>query len=79
MIRFLTQLLTEDLPQLFVQPNKNVIDFLKGRVVGSVPNDFKGATMHRNTNFSGELSVTLVHARKLKYDPYGKFCLFDYA
>jgi hypothetical protein len=69
----LTKLLTEDLPQLFVRPNKNVIDFLKGRVVVPVPEDFKGATMDQNMNFSGELSVTLVHARKLKYDPYGKY------
>lgn len=69
---FLTKLLTQDLPQLFVQPNKNVIDFLQGRAVGPVPKDFKGATVEGNTDFSGELSVTLVDARKLKYAPYGK-------
>eukprot|EP00250_Pteridium_aquilinum_P003716 c14018_g1_i1 orf=116-2362(+) len=69
---FLTKLLTQDLPQLFVRPNKNVIDFLQGRAVGPVPKDFKGATLERNKDFSGELSVTLVDARKLKYAPFGK-------
>lgn len=69
---FLTKLLTRDLPQLFVRPNKNVIDFLKGKAVGPVTKDFKGATLEGNKDFSGELSVTLVDARKISYVPYGK-------
>ncbi|KAI5079756.1 hypothetical protein GOP47_0005235 [Adiantum capillus-veneris] len=69
---FLTKLLTEDLPRLFVRPNKNVIDFLQGKAVGPVPKDFKGSTTERNKDFSGELSVTLVNARKLRYAPFGK-------
>lgn len=69
---FLTKLLTQDLPRLFVRPNKNVIDFLQGRAVGPVPKDFKGATTERNKDFTGELSVTLVDAKKLRYAPFGK-------
>ncbi|KAH7426073.1 hypothetical protein KP509_11G083500 [Ceratopteris richardii] len=70
--RFLTKLLTEDLPSLFVRPNKNVVDFLQGRVVGPVPKDFRIATTEGNKGFTGELSVTLVDARKLWYSPFGK-------
>lgn len=69
---FLTQLLTQDLPRLFVRPNKNVVDFLQGKVVGPVPKDFKSASMESNSDFSGELTLTLVEARKLKYAPFGK-------
>lgn len=69
---FLTKLLTQDLPRLFVRPNKNVIDFLQGKAVGPVSKDFKSATLEGNKDFSGELSVTLVDARKLKYAPFGK-------
>lgn len=69
---FLTKLFTQDLPRLFVRPNKILIDFLKGRAVGPVSKDFKGDTLEGNKDFSGELSVTLVDARKLNYVPYGK-------
>lgn len=75
LIRFLTKLLTQDLPRLFVRPNKNVIDFLQGKAVGPVSKDFKSATLEGNKDFSGELSVTLVDARKLKYAPFGIYLL----
>lgn len=70
---FLKKLLTEDLPRLFVRPNKIVLDFQKGKAVGPVKNDFKsGELQEGNQDFSGELSVTLVDARKLSYIFYGK-------
>lgn len=70
--RFLTKLLTEDLPKLFVRPNKIVLDFQKGKAVGPVPMDSKsGETQEGNSNFAGELSVTLLDARKLNYVFYG--------
>ncbi|MCO5569737.1 hypothetical protein L7F22_023452 [Adiantum nelumboides] len=68
---FLTKLLVEDLPQLFVLPKKISMDFLKGRAHGPVPKDFKGAALDGNKGFSGELSVTLLDARKLIHVPYG--------
>ncbi|CAM6090673.1 unnamed protein product [Calypogeia fissa] len=77
---FLAKLLTEDLPMLFVRPNKNVVDFLEGRVVGPVSKDFKDGVMLDGTrSFAGELSVTLVESRKLPYIPYLKtdpYCIF---
>ncbi|XP_057773937.1 uncharacterized protein LOC130993191 [Salvia miltiorrhiza] len=70
---FLTKLLTEDLPKLFVRPKKIVLDFQKGKAVGPVPKDSKsGETQEGNSNFAGELSVTLLDARKLNYVFYGK-------
>ncbi|WCJ28561.1 Calcium-dependent lipid-binding (CaLB domain) family protein [Euphorbia peplus] len=70
---FLTKLLTEDLPQLFVRPKKIVLDFQKGKSVGPVGNDFRSGEMQEgNSDFVGELSVTLVDARKLSYFFYGK-------
>lgn len=93
--RFLTKLLTEDLPKLFVRPKKIVLDFQKGMAVGPVPKDSKsgesqileflkgkavepvpvdsksGETQEGNSNFAGELSVTLLDARKLNYVFYG--------
>ncbi|KAH7301540.1 hypothetical protein KP509_23G031200 [Ceratopteris richardii] len=69
---FLTKLLAEDLPRLFVLPKKISIDFLKGRSIGLTPKDFKGMTVEGNKEFSGELSVTLIDARKLIFSPYGK-------
>ncbi|KAM1064776.1 hypothetical protein ACFX15_019855 [Malus domestica] len=70
---FLTKLLTEDLPRLFVRPKKIVLDFQKGKAVGPVGNDFKsGDIQEGNKDFVGELSVTLVDARKLSYVFYGK-------
>ncbi|KAF5802093.1 putative C2 domain, synaptotagmin-like mitochondrial-lipid-binding domain, C2 domain superfamily [Helianthus annuus] len=70
---FLTKLLTEDLPRLFVRPKKIVLDFQKGKTVGPVINDFKTGEMQEgNKDFVGELSVTLVDARKLSYAFFGK-------
>lgn len=70
---FLTKLLTEDLPRLFVRPKKIVLDFQKGRAVGPVSDGFEpGEIQERNKDFVGELSVTLVDARKLAYVFYGK-------
>lgn len=72
--RFLRKLLTEDLPRLFVRPKKIVLDFQKGKAVGPLPNDFKsGETQEGNKDFAGELSVTLVDARKLSYIFYGEY------
>ncbi|XP_010487934.2 PREDICTED: tricalbin-3-like [Camelina sativa] len=74
---FLTKLLTEDLPRLFVRPKKIVLDFQKGKAVGPVSEDLKSGEMQEgNKDFIGELSVTLVNAQKLPYmfsgrtDPY---------
>lgn len=78
---FLKKLLTEDLPRLFVRPKKIVLDFQKGKAVGPVPSDLKsgqneqpkaGEMQEGNKDFAGELSVTLVDARKLSYIIYGK-------
>ncbi|XP_015894105.2 tricalbin-3 [Ziziphus jujuba] len=70
---FLTKLLTQDLPRLFVRPKKIVLDFQKGKAVGPVPNDLKPGDMQEgNKDFVGELSVTIVDARKLSYFFYGK-------
>ncbi|KAI3453279.1 hypothetical protein Pfo_009942 [Paulownia fortunei] len=70
---FLTKLLTEDLPRLFVRPKKIVLDFQKGKAVGPVTNDSKsGYIQEGNNDFAGELSVTLLDARKLTYIFYGK-------
>ncbi|KAI3694096.1 hypothetical protein L1987_77056 [Smallanthus sonchifolius] len=70
---FLTKLLTEDLPRLFVRPKKIVLDFQKGKTVGPIRNDFKTGEMQEgNKDFVGELSVTLVDARKLSYTIFGK-------
>ncbi|XP_076897937.1 synaptotagmin-2-like [Bidens hawaiensis] len=70
---FLKKLLTEDLPRLFVRPKKIVLDFQKGKTVGPIQNDFKSSEMQEgNKDFAGELSVTLVDARKLSYFFYGK-------
>ncbi|BAT91080.1 hypothetical protein VIGAN_06238600 [Vigna angularis var. angularis] len=69
---FLTKLLTEDLPKLFVRPKKIVLDFQKGKAVGPVANDVKSGEMQGNKDSVGELSVTLVDARKLSYIFYGK-------
>ncbi|XP_022967060.1 tricalbin-3-like [Cucurbita maxima] len=68
---FLTKLLTEDLPKLFVRPKKIFLDFQSGKTVGPVPYEVKSGDM-QNKDFVGELSVTLVDARKLSYVFYGK-------
>ncbi|KAI5409510.1 hypothetical protein KIW84_055079 [Lathyrus oleraceus] len=70
---FLTKLLTVDLPRLFVRPNKTVLDFQKGKAVGPVTvgpvaDGVKDGEMQEgNMDSVGELSVTLVDARKLPY------------
>ncbi|XP_021292989.1 tricalbin-3 [Herrania umbratica] len=71
---FLTKLLTVDLPRLFVRPKKIVLDFQKGKAVGPVANNLKSGEIQeeKNKDFVGELSVTLVDARKLSYVFYGK-------
>ncbi|KAL1815206.1 hypothetical protein ACET3Z_017780 [Daucus carota] len=70
---FLTKLLTEDLPRLFVRPKKIVLDFQKGKAVGLLPTDFRsGEVQEGNKDYAGELSVTLVDARKLFYVSPGK-------
>ncbi|KAJ6357356.1 hypothetical protein OIU78_005251 [Salix suchowensis] len=68
---FLTKLLTVDLPRLFVRPKKIVLDFQKGKAVGPVSN-VAGEMQEGNRDFVGELSVTLVDARKLSYVFFGK-------
>lgn len=70
--RFLTKLLTQDLPLLFVRPNKQVVNYLKGKVAGPLPRDFKDGVFD-SKGFAGELSVTLIEARKLNYFPLGNF------
>ncbi|OIV99578.1 hypothetical protein TanjilG_17388 [Lupinus angustifolius] len=81
---FLTKLLTEDLPRQFVYPEKIDLDFQMGKTVGPVANDVKSGEMQDGKrNFVGELSVTLVDARKLPYlfraktDPYVILSLGD--
>ncbi|KAF7087324.1 hypothetical protein CFC21_090523 [Triticum aestivum] len=89
---FLTQLLTEDLPRLFVRPKKIVLDFEKGRAMGPVAGDVASDIIQNvasgimqgvasdlvqdvqdgNKDFVGELSVTLVDARKLSFVLFGK-------
>ncbi|XP_078446336.1 calcium-dependent lipid-binding protein-like [Wolffia australiana] len=70
---FLTKLLTEDLPQLFVRPKKIVIDFQKGEAHGPVTVDGKSHVIHEgNKDFLGELSVTLVDARNVPYVSFAK-------
>ncbi|KAJ6350536.1 hypothetical protein OIU78_006653 [Salix suchowensis] len=79
---FLTKLLTADLPRLFVRPKKIVLDFQNGKAVGPVANE-SGEMQGENEDFVGELSVTLVDARKLSYvlsgktDPYVILSLGD--
>jgi len=67
---FLTKLLTQDLPLLFVRPNKTVVNFLQGKAVGPLSRDFKDGIVLNG--FAGELSVTLIEARDLTYFPVGK-------
>uniref|UniRef100_A0A0A9DCP4 C2 domain-containing protein n=1 Tax=Arundo donax TaxID=35708 RepID=A0A0A9DCP4_ARUDO len=78
---FLTKLLTEDLPRLFVRPKKIVLDFQKGRAMGPVAGSVASEIIQNvasdiiqdgNKDFVGELSVTLVDARKLSFVLFGK-------
>ena len=78
--RFLTKLLTEDLPQLFVRPKKIVLDFQKREETqGSAAVDLgKSQPLNEgNKDFLGELSVTLVDARNVPYVPFGMIILFN--
>ncbi|CAI9761925.1 unnamed protein product [Fraxinus pennsylvanica] len=71
--KFLTKLLTEDLPRLFVRPNKIVLDFQKGKAAGPIPSGLRsGEIQEGNKDFAAELSVNLLDARKLTYIFYGK-------
>lgn len=55
-----------------MRPKKIVLDFQKGKAVGPVPDEVKSGVMQEgNNDFVGELSVTLVDARKLSYLFYG--------
>ena len=78
--RFLTKLLTEDLPRLFVRPKKIVLDFQKGEAVGPLPDDFFKSVdvQEKNKDYVGELSVTLVDARNLSYVVYGEVSYFGF-
>ncbi|KAK3155732.1 hypothetical protein QOZ80_2BG0206860 [Eleusine coracana subsp. coracana] len=78
---FLTKLLTEDLPRLFVRPKKIVLDFQQGKsmgpVSGTVASDIiqnlaSDVIQDGNKDYVGELSVTLVDARKLRFVLFGK-------
>ncbi|KAE8719222.1 Calcium-dependent lipid-binding (CaLB domain) family protein isoform 2 [Hibiscus syriacus] len=57
-----------------INPKKIVLDFQKGKAVGPVPSYLKPEEIQeeKNKDFAGELSVTLVDARKLSYVFYGK-------
>ncbi|CAL9112523.1 unnamed protein product [Musa textilis] len=62
-----------DLPRLFVRPKKIVLDFQKGKALGPVPVNVKTEEIQEgNKDSVGELSVTLVDARKLAYAIFGK-------
>lgn len=55
-----------------MRPKKIVLDFQKGKTFGPLQNDFKSSEMQEGKkDFAGELSVTLVDARKLSYIFYG--------
>ena len=70
--RFLTKLLTEDLPRLFVRPKKIVLDFQKGKARGPIAIDPRTDTVNEgNKDYVGELSVTLVDARRVPYVFFG--------
>lgn len=66
-------MLTVDLPRLFVRPKKIVLDFQKGKSLGPVSDDFNNSTVQKgdNKDFAGELSITLVDARKVPYAFFG--------
>ena len=59
-----------------MRPKKIVLDFQKGKALGPVADNFRtDANKEGNKDFVGELSVTLVDARKLAYVIFGN-CLF---
>lgn len=56
-----------------MRPKKIVLDFEKGKAVGPVADDLKSREIQEGgKNFAGELSLTLIDARKLSYFFYGK-------
>lgn len=73
--RFLTKLVTQDVPLLFVRPNKQIINYVEGKTAGPLSKDFKDGIMLKG--FAGELSITLLEGRKLSYFPIGisKSCI----
>ena len=74
-LQILTKLLTQDVPLLFVRPNKQIVNYLKGKTAGPLAKDFKDGIMLKG--FAGELSITLLEGRKLSYFPIGilKSCI----
>lgn len=57
-----------------MRPKKIVLDFQKGKALGPVAEDFKADVVQEgNKDFVGELSVTVVDARKLAYAIFGMF------
>lgn len=62
-----------------MRPKKIVLDFQMGKAVGPVPFGTKsGETQEGNKDYTGELSVTLLDARKLSYIFYGmNFTCYD--
>lgn len=72
----MTKLLTKDLPLLFVRPNKQIVNYLKGKTAGPLAKDFKDGIYLKG--FAGELSITLIDARKLNYFPIGNFSAVCY-
>jgi hypothetical protein len=57
-----------------VRPKKIVLDFQKGQALGPVAESLKPDVIQEgNKDFVGELSVTLVDARKLAYVLFGTF------
>ena len=59
-----------------MRPKKIVLDFQKGQAVGPLSDDLKADVINEgNKDFVGELSVTLVDARKLAYVIFGTVLL----
>lgn len=59
-----------------MRPKKIVLDFEKGKAVGPVPDDLNpGEIQEGNKDFAGELSLTVIDARKLSYFFYGNVLL----
>ena len=50
-----------------------MVEHIQGQAVGPISKDLNnGVIQEGNKDYAGELSVTLVDARKLDYDLYGK-------
>ncbi|KAE8716124.1 Calcium-dependent lipid-binding (CaLB domain) family protein isoform 2 [Hibiscus syriacus] len=77
----LKKLLTVDFASTICSTKKIVLDFQKGKAVGPIPNDLESGEIQeeKKKDFVGELSVTLVDARKLSYVFYVDLsCLTSY-